>query len=99
MSKNMVTRTFITTTATAMLVGVETGEVQNAEITVSGDFTENVKALTRKVAKQVEESGDYKLVKISKAVKNEQLYGMPEDKFLKEAEKLPPRGTKVENKQ
>ena len=101
MAKNMVTRTFTTTDVECMVVGVETGEVGTTKISLSGNFIEEdgtlSKSLTRKAAKQIEASGDFKMVKIIHAEVNEQLYGIDENEFLAIAKKLPPRGTKTSN--
>ena len=80
--KRVVSRTIVTTKATAMVCMVSTAEVLTKEYTLSLKLNE---ADALKAAKKVYETDNEKIVAITKVEYNEQLYAMPEIDFLKYA--------------
>lgn len=97
-TKNYVTRTFNTTKVEFMAVDVNTGEVfTEVPATLAGTFTDkdgklNEKQLNKALEKLVSiEHPSFKVVKVTNLTVVETLYGMPEDKFIANAEVLPPR--------
>jgi len=72
-----------------MGVEVETAEVSNKTVTLSGTFKDNKSLL--KAVKKVAETDDYKIVQVVNTEIEEKLYGMTEQLFLENAEVLPPR--------
>lgn len=80
--KRVVSRTIVTTKATAMVCMVSTAEVLTKEYTLSLKLNE---ADALKAAKKAYETDDEKIVAITKVEYNEQLYAMPEIDFLKYA--------------
>ena len=92
----MITRTFITSDALAMVANPETASVETRAYSLAGKF--EGKDLEKKLAKAVQADGCV-LVKLEQVNYEEQLYGMEEDFFLANAKKLPPRGTKAETEE
>ena len=97
-SKKMVTRTFITTNCNVMLANPENGEISYRVVKLSGTFHDNegnidTKAITKKLRKMFDADTESveKFVTVTGCDETEQLYGMDEDKFLANAELLPPR--------
>lgn len=91
--KPMVTRTIMTTEATALCLNIETAEPFNKTVTVSGAFKKEDKELMKAVAKLIDSETE-KAVTIVDAVVKETLYGMTEDDFISHSEVLPPRAKK-----
>ena len=92
--KAMVTRTVQTTIATALCLNTVTAEPFNETVTLSGTFKDK-KALIKAV-KTLIENDEISVAKIVDVTIEEKLYGMTEQKFIDNAEVLPPRNTKVE---
>ena len=92
--KAMVTRTVQTTIATALCLNTVTAEPFNETVTLSGTFKDK-KALIKAV-KTLIENDEISVAKIVDVTIEEKLYGMTEQKFIDNAEVLPPRTTKVE---
>ena len=92
--KAMVTRTVQTTLATALCLNTVTAEPFNQTVTLSGTFKEK-KALLKAV-KSVLETEEISVAKIVDVAVEEKLYGMTEQKFIENADILPPRKTKDE---
>ena len=90
--KRMVTRTIISTVATCMCVNVEQGECINVTVEVTGTYTSEEKLL--KAIKSTHESSTVKFVQVVEQHEKETLYGMEEQKFIEQAEILPPRPQK-----
>lgn len=87
----MVTRTIKTTEVLLMVVDMESCEVKNIEVIVSGS-PKNEDALFTSIEKDFKkESSKYKPIKIMSTKVNEELYGMSEVEFVKSAKVLPPR--------
>lgn len=84
--KRMVTRTITFTTAIAMVYDIQTDNVITAEYKLSGELSadEALKVITK-------EHAEVRPLKVSSVTVQEELYGMPEEKFLKLAEILPAR--------
>ena len=91
--KPMVTRTIKSTNVNVMCFDITHGESMNKQFHISGVYKDTDKLL--KVLKLVYETDDVKLVHIVDVSENETLYGMDEQKFIDNAEILPPR-TKAE---
>lgn len=87
--KRMVTRTIITTKAILMMVNTTTSQVFDKEVVISGEF-EDAEGVEKKASKLFN-SAEAKVVAVKSFEKVENLYGMAEDKFISEAEILPPR--------
>lgn len=87
--KRMVTRTITSTKAKATVYNIEKDEIQTIEYKLSGELSadEALKVIT-KVHKEV------RPLKVNDVSVHEELYGMPEDKFIELAEIIPAR-TKV----
>ena len=92
--KAMVTRTVQTTLATALCLNTVTAEPFNQTVTLSGTFKEK-KALLKAV-KNILENDEISVAKIVDVEIQEKLYGMTEQKFIENADILPPRKTKDE---
>lgn len=95
--KRMVTRTIISTIATCMCVNVEQGECINETVEVAGIYTSEEKLL--KAIKSAYESPTVKFVQVVGHYEKETLYGMDEQKFIEQAEILPPREMKAPGKE
>lgn len=87
--KRMVTRTITFTTATATVYDIHSDEIKTLEYKLSGELSadEVLKAITK-------EHKEVRPLKVTDVSVQEELYGMPEEKFLELAEILPSR-TKV----
>ena len=95
MRKAMVTRTIQTTVANCLCVNPDTREVTEITLTLSGTFKDN-KSLEKAVNK-VTENAPFRVVSITDSRVEETLYGMTEQKFIENADVLPPRATKENN--
>lgn len=84
--KRMVTRTITSTKAKATVYNIEKDEIQTLEYKLSGEFSADgaLKAITKGNA-------EVRPLKVTEVEVQEELYGMPEDKFLELAEILPSR--------
>lgn len=91
----MVTRTIITTKATALCLNLETAEPFNATIVLSGTY-KSKKDVLKAFSKEFDEDDVKKAVSIVDYTEEETLYGMTEQEFLQYAKVLPPRGRKDE---
>lgn len=91
----MVTRTVKSTIATVMLCDTVSESVVTKEVTVPRTY-DDPKALNKAVRKALEGS-PLTFVKVISTSEQEALYGMTEQKFIEQAEVLPPRGTQTEN--
>ena len=91
----MVTRTIQTTVANCLCVNLDTREVTEITLTLSGTFKDN-KSLEKAVNK-VTENAPFRVVSITDSRVEETLYGMTEQKFIENADILPPRATKENN--
>lgn len=87
--KRMVTRTITFTTAKASVYDIEHDEIKTVDYKLSGELSADdaLKAITK-------EHTGVRPLKVTEVTVWEDLYGMPEEKFLEFAEILPPR-TKV----
>ena len=84
--KRMVTRTITSTKAKVKVYNIEKDEIQRLEYKLSGELSADdvLKAITK-------EHADVRPLQVDEVAFNEELYGMPEEKFLELAEILPPR--------
>ena len=89
----MVTRTIITTKATALCLNLETAEPYNETINLSGTF-KSKKDVLKAFSKAYDEEDVKKAVSIVDYTEEETLYGMTEQSFLQYAKVLPKRGEK-----
>lgn len=87
--KRMVTRTITFTTARATVYNIEKGEIQTVEYKLPGELSSD--AVLKIITK---EHGDVRPLKVTEVAVQEELYGMPEEKFIELADILPAR-TKV----
>lgn len=85
----MVTRTMQTTHASCMVVDVQKGETFTKVYDLPKTYKSNEAIL--KLVKKVEENENFKPVAVVDVAVSEDLYAMPETKFIANAEKLPPR--------
>ena len=87
--KRMVTRTITSTKAKATVYNIEKDEIQTLEYKLSGELSADdaLKVITK-------EHKEVRPLKVEEVMFNEELYGMPEEKFLELAKILPAR-TKV----
>lgn len=84
--KRMVTRTITSTTATVTVYDIQSQVIKTLEYKLSGDLSadEALKVITK-------QHKEVRPLKVEEVVFNEELYGMPEEKFLELAEILPAR--------
>ncbi|MBO7731150.1 MAG: hypothetical protein J6S67_01305 [Methanobrevibacter sp.] len=85
----MVTRTIITTEAVVLMVNVNTNEVFEKTVTLSGAF--ETKEDVEKKASKAFNSAESKVIAVKSFEQKEALYGMDEQFFLQNASILPPR--------
>lgn len=84
--KRMVTRTITFTTAKANVYDIASDEIKTVEYKLSGELSADV--ALKVIANNHEE---VRPLKVTEVTVQEDLYGMPEEKFLELAEILPPR--------
>ena len=89
----MVTRTLTTTVVQALCLDIESGDPYTQEIILPRTFRDTAHIL-KAVRKELEDD-KVKVAHISSYKVEEGLYGMTEAKFIRDAEKLPPRTTKA----
>lgn len=84
--KRMVTRTITFTSAIATVYDIQNDEIQTVEYKLSGELSvdDALKAITK-------EHTEVRPLKVTAVDVQEELYGMPEEKFLELAEILPAR--------
>lgn len=84
--KRMVTRTIKSTRVTATVYNIASDEIKTIEYKLSGELSADdaLKAITNEYA-------EVRPLKVTEVEVQEELYGMPEEKFLKLAEILPSR--------
>lgn len=84
--KRMVTRTITSTRAMATVYNIASGEIQTIEYKLSGALSADdaLKAIAK-------EQTEVRPLKVTEVEVQEELYGMPEEKFLELAEILPSR--------
>ena len=87
--KRMVTRTITFTTAIATVYNIEKNEIQTVEYKLSGELSADnaLKEITKR-------NTDVRPLKVTEVTVQEELYGMPEEKFIELADLLPAR-TKI----
>lgn len=93
--KPMVTRTINTTTAKVLCLNVETGESFEREVTLPRTYKDDKTVLS--LAKEVIDTDSVKAVHIVGTTVNEIRYGMTEQKFIENADILPPLKPGEEN--
>lgn len=93
MRKPMVTRTIISTTATALCVNPQTAETFEQEFTLTGRIDDKDKALKR--VSKLYNTDDCTIVAIRNLKEVNELYGMNEADFIKGAKILDPVTRKV----
>lgn len=84
--KRMVTRTIKFTTAKVTVYDIASDEIKTVEYKLSGELSAD--AVLKVIAKEHEEVRAMKVIEVTV---QEELYGMPEEKFLELAEILPRR--------
>ena len=87
--KRMVTRTITSTKVKATVYNIEKDEIQTLEYKLSGELSADdaLKVITK-------EHKEVRPLKVEEVVFNEEMYGMPEEKFIELADIIPAR-TKV----
>lgn len=96
----MVTRTIKSTECEVLCLNTETAEACNVSITLGGVFDSD-KDIMKAIKKGIKNSAivldkGVEPVKVVHTEVKEALYGMPEEKFIANAEILPARETKAE---
>lgn len=89
MSKNMVTRTILTTEVSVLCLDLIKSEPFNKEVTLPRTYKDE-KAMMKKVSALID-NDECKAVHIVHSQVVETLYGMPEEDFIAAAQILPPR--------
>lgn len=84
--KRMVTRTIKFTTVKATVYDIASNEIKTVEYKLSGEFSAD--DALKKITK---EHADVRPLKVTEVVVQEELYGMPEEKFIELADILPDR--------
>lgn len=87
--KPMVTRSFKAVDCNVLCMNIETKQSETLSLTLYGNYRSEEK-LKEAVRKKVE-TPVLKVVTVGASDTYEQLLGMSEEKFITEAEKLPPR--------
>ena len=87
--KRMVTRTITFTTVKATVYDIASDEIKTVEYKIHGELSSDV--ALKIIAKEHEE---VKPLKVTEVTVQEELYGLPEEKFIDLADILPAR-TKV----
>lgn len=84
--KRMITRTITSTKAKVTVYVIEKGEIQTVEYKLSGELSADdaLKAIAK-------EHAEVRPLKVIEVAVQQELYGMPEEKFLETAEILPLR--------
>lgn len=84
--KRMVTRTITSTKVEATVYNIEKDLIQTLEYEMLGEFSADdaLKAITK-------EHTEVRPLKVTEVEVQEELYGMPEEKFLELAEIIPPK--------
>ena len=90
-----VTRTLPTTKAKILVVNIETGISEEREVSIPREYKKMEKL--RKAIEDAVNTPSIKFVHVISTEVEEVLYGMSEQKFIENAEILPPRGTKAED--
>lgn len=87
--KRMVTRTITFTTVKAIVYDIASDEIKTVEYKLSGELSDDtaLKIITK-------EHEEVRPLKVTEVTVQEELYGMPEEKFIELADILPDR-TKV----
>lgn len=88
--KRMVTRTITFTIATVTVYDIKSDEIKTLEYKLSGELSADdvLKVITK-------EHKEVRPLKVNNVSVQEELYGMPEEKFLELAEILPSRTAKA----
>ena len=89
MARNMVTRTIISTEVNALCLNLITAEPFNQVFTLAGTYKDN-----NKIKKAIEKdfnNEEHVIAHIVSVTPKNTLYGMTEQKFMENAEVLPPR--------
>lgn len=89
MSKNMVTRTILTTEVSVLCLDLIKSEPFNMDVTLPRTYKDE-KTMMKKVSALID-NDERKAVHIVHSQVVETLYGMPEEEFIIAAEVLPPR--------
>lgn len=89
MSKNMVTRTILTTEVSVLCLDLIKSEPFNMDVSLPRTYKDE-KAMMKKVSALID-NDERKAVHIVRTEVKETLYGMPEDEFIAAAQVLPPR--------
>lgn len=89
MSKNMVTRTILTTELSVLCLDLIKSEPFNMDVSLPRTYKDE-KTMMKKVSALID-NNERKAVHIVHSEVKETLYGMPEEKFIINAEVLPPR--------
>lgn len=84
--KRMVTRTITFTKATALVYDINADAINTLEYKLAGELSAD--DALKVIAK---EHPEVRPLKVTEVTVHEELYGMPEDKFMELAEILPPR--------
>lgn len=90
-----VTRTIPTTKATVLVLNIETGISEERVVSIPREYKKAKKL--REAIEAVVNTDTEKLAHIKNTEIVETLYGMSEQKFIENAEILPPRGTKEDS--
>lgn len=87
--KRMITRTIKFTTAKATVYDIASGEIKTVEYKLAGELSTDdaIKVITK-------EHKEVRPLKVNDVTVQEELYGMPEEKFIELSEIIPSR-TKV----
>lgn len=89
MSKNMVTRTILTTEVSVLCLDLIKSEPFNMDVSLPRTYKDE-KSMMKKVSALID-NDERKAVHIVRTEVKETLYGMPEEEFIIAAEVLPPR--------
>ena len=89
MARNMVTRTIVSTEVNALCLNLITAEPFNQVFTLAGTYKDNTKI--KKAIEKDFNNEEHVVAHIVSVKPQNTLYGMTEQKFIENAEILPPR--------
>ena len=89
MARNMVTRTIVSTEVNALCLNLITAEPYNEVFALAGTYKDNAKI--KRIIEKSFNNDEHVIAHIVSVVPKETLYGMTEQKFMENADILPPR--------
>lgn len=99
MRKRFVTRTIKSTTATVFVVDKVKKETRERTVTVPGFYSSNNDKKLCKAIDVALEGTNCQRVSVTNRVESKEIYGMPEEQFIQQAQRMPDRKIKSEKEE